>query len=170
MGLLASVSLAAMNQMNMAGMNQGNPAMAGMPMMNNGNLPNGPMPKQNGGPEGQDYDAKLNSWIYGYLLEKEQWELARKLMNSSLTFQPPLEHSEEETNGVNEDSKNGVMDNKRPGDLPSGKHVQDVQGGSLLLSWFSLFWDVFAAQRGSPEASRGANHLMAQNKVCMIIV
>ena len=140
--------------------------MAGMPMMNNGNMPNGPVPKQNGGSESPDYDAKLNSWIYTYLLEKEEWDLARRFKNSSLHFQPPLENAEEETNGVHEDSKNGVLDNKRPGDLPSGKNAQDVQGGSLLLSWFSLFWDVYAAQRGMPEASRSANHLMAQNKVC----
>ena len=152
-----------MNQMNMPGMNPGNPAMAGMPMMNN--IPNGTPPRQNSSSESANYESKLNSWIYGYLIEKRQWDLARGLKGSGLLFDPILENPEEEINGVDEDSKNGITDNKRPPDLPSAKKVQDVQGGSLLLSWFSLFWDMYAAQRHHPEASKAANHLWAQNKV-----
>ena len=153
-----------MNQMNVPAMNAGNPSMAGMPMMNS--IHNGTPPRQSSSLEGVNYEHKLNSWIYGYLIEKKQWDVARGLRNSGLIFDPILENPEEEMNGVDEDSKNGITNNKRPTDLPSAKHIQDVQGGSLLLSWFSLFWDMFAAQRHPAEASKAANHLWTQHKVC----
>ncbi|KAL9101278.1 MAG: hypothetical protein Q9163_003450 [Psora crenata] len=135
--------------------------MGGMPMMSN--MPNGAMPRQVGEQEGINYDARLNAWIYGYLLDKGQWELARSFKNSNLTFEPPLVKCDEDINGVNEDNKSG--DNKKPDDLPSARHAQDEQGGSMLLSWFTLFWDMYAAQRRRPEASKGANHLMEQNRI-----
>ena len=151
-----------MTQMNMAGMNPGNPALGGLPMMNN--MPNGAMPRQGGEQDGISYDAKLNVWIYAYLLDKGQWDVARSFKNSNLTFEHPLVDRDEDINGNAEDTKNG--DSKKPNDLPSTRHGQDAQGGSLLLSWFSLFWDMYAAQRRMPEASKGANHLVEQNRVC----
>ena len=157
-----------MNQMNMAGMNPGNPGMGGMSSMMN-NLPNGATPRQNGGQEGVEYEARLNTMMYGYFLDKKQWDLARSLKNSNLTFLPPIENSEEELNGVGEDSKNGIADDRKPADLPSAKGALGIQGGSFLLGWWSLFWDMYSAQQGSPLASKGANHLMAQNKVRMSI-
>ena len=145
----------------MAAVNPGNPAMGGMPMMNN--MQNGVMPRPGGEQGGINYDARLNAWIYGYLLDKGQWELARSLKNSNLVFEPPLSNGDEDINGASEDTKTG--DKKKPDDLPSARHAQDEQGGSMLLSWFSLFWDMYAAQRRRPEASKGANHLMEQNRV-----
>ena len=153
-----------MNQMNMAGMNPGNPTMAAMPIMNN--MPNGAMPRQNGGQEAVEYETRLNHMIYGYFCDKQQWDLARSLKNSSLAFSPPLENSDEELNGVAEDSKNGVADNRKPPDLPTAKQGHDQKGGSFLLGWWSIFWDMYAAQNNHAQASKGANHIWAQKKVC----
>ncbi|KAG8533769.1 uncharacterized protein KY384_001510 [Bacidia gigantensis] len=126
----------------MPGMNAGNPAMGGMQMANN--MPNGAI--INKGPEQDvipDMDSKLNQWIYGYFLEKEQWDLAHEM------------------NGVSEDSKSGLGD-KRPHDLPAAKGALDAQGGSMLSCWFALFWDMFSASRRA--GSKSANHLLEQNK------
>ena len=157
-----------MNQMNMAGMNPNMPAMGGMPMMNN--MPNGAMPRQVDEEENlETNEAKLNHWIYAYLLDKQQWDLARSLKNSSLRFEPPLGNPDEEMNGVIEDSTNNITDNKKPADLPSAR-AMDGQGGSLLPSWFALFWDMFDAQRGKPGASQGARQVIEQNRVSQLSV
>ena len=152
------------NQMNMAGMNAGNPVGGSMSMMNN--LPNGAMGRQGVEQDGQDYDARLNTWIYSYLMDQEQYDVARSLKNSTLAFFPPIVNSEEEMNGVNEDSKSGVGDNKKPPDLPIMKVGIDNDGASMLSGWFAVFWDIFAAHRKGPGASKMATQLMEQNRVC----
>ena len=150
--------------MNMPGMNVGNPGMGGIPMANN--MPNGALPKQE---EVLEAEQKLNNWIYGYFLQREQWDLARYLKNSNLVFSPALANNEDEMNGVTEDSKSGISD-KKPADLPIAKSALDENGGSLLQGWFALFWDMFSAQRHRSDASKNANHLVEQNKVSGFLV
>lgn len=150
-----------MNQLNMPGMNPSMPGMGNMPM---NNLPNGAMPRQMDDEETMETnEAKLNHWIYAYFLDKQQWDAARSLKNGSLRFEPPLGNADEEMNGVNEDSKSNINDSKRPADLPSARGGHE--GGSLLPSWFNLFWDMFDAQRGGKAASAGARQVIDHNRV-----
>ena len=146
-----------MNPMTMGAMNPGNPAMGGaMPMMNNG--AGGAQMRQQEETEETNYESRLNTYIYGYFLKKGQWDLARSLKNSGEQFEPPLVHGEGNINGAdNEDSKDNI-DSKRPNDLPQ---VGDEPGGSFLLNWFALFWDIYWAQRRNHRATPNATQFVA---------
>ena len=154
-----------MNQMNMAGFNPGNPALANMPMPSNG--PNGAMrrPEEHVG----EHERKLNTMIYGYLLKQGQYDSARAVKNSGM----PLEESalmDGDVNGVDGNSHTDSKDNidkNRPDDLPGVKGSDDGQGGSFLLSWFSLFWDIFHAQRNKIDLTTGnAQDYVRHTTVC----
>ena len=148
-----------MNNMNanMAGFNAGGAALGNIPMVNN--VPNGAMRQ----PEEQvedtpNYEAKLNALIYHYLCTKGQYDSARAVKNSHMVFDPPLTGGD--VNGVDNsmqnDSKEGI-DKNRPDDLPDIEGtMNDGQGGSFLLGWFCLFWDIYFAQRKLPKASQNA--------------
>ena len=156
-----------MNQINMAGMNTGN-SVGGMPMMHN-NMQNGAMPRQPGGDQQQQAqqseNEKLNTWIYSYLMEQKQYEVARALKSSSLVFYPPILNAEDEVNGVSEDTKHGVLDKQKPPDLPVIKHGIDQDGASLLSGWFAVFWDTWSAVSKRADASKAATQLIEQNRV-----
>jgi len=134
-----------MNQMSMAGLNVATAHFGGAAMMPNGS--NGTMPRQGGELEETNYEAKLNSYIYGYFLDRKQWDMARALRNSGVPFNPAIDGI---NNGADDskihDTKNGI-DTKRPDDLPEATGIENAQGGSFLLGWFSLFWDIYWAQR-----------------------
>ena len=151
-----------MNHMNMT-MNGANPAVSGMPMMGDG--PNGAMARQPGDGDPVEMDARLNTWIYGYLMTKEQWDTARSLKNSGLSFSPAFGNSAHEINGANEDSKANMGDSKKPSDLPAPTMALDSDGGSLLAGWFAVFWDLYAAQKRKTAASNLSAKLMDQNRV-----
>lgn len=154
-----------MNPMNMGGMNPGNPAMGGgMPMMNNG--ANGIQIRQ---PDEQEealnYEARLNTYIYSYFLKKGNFDMARALKKSNEEFDPPLVQNEGNTNGINnEDSKDGI-NLQRPDDLPA---VADESQSTFLLSWFTMFWDIWMAQRKNPRASQNAAQFVALSQVSRI--
>lgn len=153
-----------MNQMNMGGFNAGNGAFGNMPMPNHG--PNGVGGRMPDDHEDTNYEAKLNSYIYGYFCVKGKWDMARALKDSGMEFDPPLLN--DNANGANDsvqtDSKDGI-DLKRPDDLPEVQNLDDRQGGSFLSSWFALFWDIFSAQRKSSRASANANQYVTQTQV-----
>lgn len=138
--------------MNMVGFNAGNPALGTMPMANN--VPNGVTGRAGTNGEENNLEAKLNSYIYSYFLNKGQWDIARTLKNSGIPFEPPILHTDGDVNGADDsmqtDSKDGIIDTKRPDDLPD-IHKQDVQSGSFLLNWFGLFWDIYWAQQKQPS-------------------
>lgn len=148
-----------MNQMNIAGYPAGNPALGNMPMPNNG--VNGAMRM----PEEQDNEsnpeAKLNTFIYGYLCSQRQYESARALKNSNMAFDPPLDA---DMNGQDDqtDTKDNLDKKHLPDDLPHPNVMDDGQGGSFLLGWFALFMDFFLVQhkdhRGSKNAVTFINH------------
>lgn len=143
-----------MNQMNMAAMNGGNPAMGGIPMMNNG--ANGIQPRQAKQHEEIDYTARLNSHVYGYLLHLCQWDVARSFKNSGMKFEPPIVNSDSDVNGMDGTSKVGMDGSKRPDDLPEVSGIKDRQGQPFLLTWYSMFWDVFWAQKKDTERASAA--------------
>ena len=138
--------------MNMAGLNGAGP-VGGMPMMNHG--PNGLTNGAGFDSEETDYEHKLNSLVYGYFLKIRQFDLARALLNSGLGFSPPVRRNGEmngQDDAMHTDSKDDV-DVKRPNDLPPPPDGLDQHGTSFLLEWFSLFWDVYFAQRKDNKAS-----------------
>lgn len=153
-----------MNQMNMAGFQAGNPALGNMPIPNNG--PNGAVRMPEEHVDEASYEARLNTFIYGYLCQKGQYESARALKNSGMPFEPPLVDGD--VNGVDDnmhtDSKDNI-DKKLPDDLPHVSMLSDGQGGPFLLSWFALFWDIFLAQRKDPRASRNAMNYVHHTQV-----
>ena len=155
-----------MNQMNMAGFGTGNPALGNMPMANSG--PNGAAGRVTEDGDEPNYENRLNTFIYGYFCSKGQWEMARTLKNSGVGFEPPLVGNKEvngsEDHGMQSDSKDGV-DSKQPDDLPDVKMLNDANGGSFLLSWFQLFWDIYFAQRKNTRASSNATIYVQHTQV-----
>lgn len=151
-----------MNPLNMGSMNPANAAaLGGMPMMNNG--ANGVRVRPAGDHEEvANYEARLNTYIYGYHMDKGQWDVARALKNSGMQFEPRLEHSDGDMNGT-DDTKDGIK-SQRPDDLPEVKISLDEQGGSFLLSWFSVFWDIYFAQRKHTMASGNAAQYVQQQQ------
>ena len=151
-----------MNQMNMAGFN---PALGNMSLPNNG--PNGNMRMPDERIEEGTYEGRLNTFIYGYLCQKGQYDSARALKNSGMPFEPPL--VDNDVNGVDDsmhaDSKDNI-DKNRPDDLPEIKDTSDGQGGSFLLSWFAIFWDIYFAQRKDKRASNNSMQYVQHNQVC----
>lgn len=150
-----------MNQMNMAGMNPGAAgaaAVGGIPMMNTGSSSaprsdnsNHSNPDAMGGPV-----VQLNTYIYDYFLKKGYHDCARALVQESVplhTTKAPRRDTE--VNGVDSemgDSKDEVK--KIPDDLPRPALTGDSHS-SFLFEWWSLFWDIWAAQRRkgkSPDA------------------
>ena len=154
--------------MNMAGF-PGNPGLGNMPMPNN--IPNGVVGRVGDDHiEEANYEAKLNSLIYGYFFNRGQYNVARALKDSGASFDPAIEHSNDDMNGadgMHTDSKDGINDIKPPNDLPNVKGLMDDgQGGPFLLSWFTLFWDVFWAQRNHKRATGNASMYVHHTQVC----
>lgn len=153
------------NQINMAAFNGGNPALGNMPMPNNG--PNGAIRLPEDHADETNYEGKLNSFIYNYFCDKGQFETARALKNSGLTFDPRI--TDTDVNGVEDnmqtDSKNGI-DKNRPDDLPDIKGI-DGQGGSFLLNWFNLFWDIYFAHRKGVKATANAMQYVQHTQVSL---
>ena len=139
-----------MNNHAMNGMPTAN--AGGMPMMNNGL--NGTAPKTD--ERENSYKLRLNTYIYDYYLKNEQWDLARALRDCP-TF--PIDTAKSSpgrrANGVDDGSMDKdikeEVDSKRPADLPPAKHSDAFENSSFLLEWFSLFWDMFWAQKGNKE-------------------
>lgn len=165
-----------MNQMSMAGNMPGNmsgfpghPGLGNMPMPNN--MPNGAVGRMGDDHiEEANYEAKLNSLIYGYFFSRGQYDVARSLKESGASFDPPIVHGDNDLNGADNmhtDTKDGINDLKPPGDLPDVKGLMnDGQGGPFLLSWFTLFLDVYFAQRKDPRATANASLYVDHTQVC----
>ncbi|KAL8827485.1 MAG: hypothetical protein Q9191_003161 [Dirinaria sp. TL-2023a] len=132
--------------------------------MNNG--PNGATPRHGGEPDDFDFEGRLNSTIYDYFVKSGNFECARALMKSEARLNPPLRAIDGDVNGTDEDSKDD-MGSKRPSDLPPPSDPSP--GSPFLLEWFSLFWDVWNAQRKKPSASTQAmsyvQHTQAQTRL-----
>ena len=141
----------------MNGLNAANVAVGGMPAMNNG--ANGAAARILSDQEREiDYKARLNTYIYDYLLKNEQYDCARQLLKSTLTISTSkIGQGGRRPNGVDEgsldaDSKED-LDSKRPHDLPAAENFDGMENSSFLLEWFSTFWDMFWAQKGNKSRS-----------------
>lgn len=159
-----------MNQLNnMAGFNPGNTALGNMPMTNGGNNAAGRMAEE---PADENLEHKLNAFIYSYLCNRGQYDAARALKNGNAQFDPVLENNDVNGDGKMQiDSKDGI-DLHRPDDLPNVINIpHDGQGGPFLLSWFSLFWDIYFAQRKDPRSSNSASMYVqhTQVSICPIL-
>jgi hypothetical protein len=138
-------------------MNMGGPVGAPVPMMNNGGLPPqaiGPRQMQVS-PENQR--TLLNTYIYEYFIRNNMFDCARQLLQSDqqVNVQKDGNRRRDENgnpiNGLGDDpmdtdSKDDV-DAKLPEDLPAPKLPMPASETSFLYEWFSLFWDIFHAQR-----------------------
>ena len=159
-----------MNTMTMNGINGVNGANGTMAMMNqavvNGaGSASGPAsaPKIGSMPEMDvEMQTRLNTSIYDYFLKHEQYDCARALKNSSLEVKtkPPKGSPGrgQDVNGMDDHSGDDSKDNtdKMPADLPAAMGTSIQHDTSFLLDWFSLFWDMFFAQRKAPLASQNA--------------
>ncbi|KFY82557.1 hypothetical protein V500_10469 [Pseudogymnoascus sp. VKM F-4518 (FW-2643)] len=158
----------------MAALNAMGGAVGGaVPMMNNGVPGN-----QRALPvDDSQQRARLNTYIYEYFICNEMYDCARALINSeqpvNLLKGSPNQQRDANGNPVDgggsddmEDSKEGI-DMKRPDDLPAPNLPRESSESCFLFEWWSLFWDMFNAQRGKSEsqnAQRYANYTQSRFK------
>lgn len=138
-----------MNNVNMANMAQmGGPVGPPMQMMNSGAGVGGPVAP---GKAPSDNRTLLNTYIYEYFLRHHMYDCARALLNSDQPVNVKdgsnRRRDENGADGDGEDSKED-MDSKRPDDLPAPNVPTPLPESCFLYEWFSLFWDMFNAQRG----------------------
>lgn len=135
-----------------------------MPMMNNG--ANGATPRQ--GPEEDEPDYRLNTYIYDYFVKYHHFECAKAMLNGELPLNTIPKRDVNGAGNMHVDSKD-ELDSKLPDDLPLPGVPTDPQGASFLLEWFGLFWDVFHAhQRKAPPASAQAMQYVARTQVGVV--
>jgi hypothetical protein len=148
---------------------------APMPMMNNGAAPPQPIPRQMQANEGNR--AILNTYIYEYFLRHNMHDCARSLLQASdgqIKIQKDSAGGRRDENGnlignglddsMDTDSKDD-LDGKRPDDLPAPDLPSSpLPDSCFLLEWFSLFWDMYHAQKGGgkagpqPQVTQYVNH------------
>lgn len=129
--------------------------------MNNGT--NGTTPRNE---EENDFEARLNTHIYGFFLKSENYDCARALLESGVNMEPPVKRRDGEMNGIDDamqtDSKDDI-DSKRPSDLPPVPGSADQP--NFLLDWYSCFWDIFLARTKSSKATPQAMQYMQHTQV-----
>lgn len=152
--------------MNMAGMSAGGGALGGMALMNNG--ANGTTPRNE---DESNFEARLNTHIYGFFLKSENYDCARALLKSGVNMVPEVpqvKRRDGDMNGIDEamqtDSKDDV-DSKRPLDLPP---LPGSDHSNFLLDWYSCFWDLYLARTKSPKATPQALQYMHHTQVCIV--
>lgn len=149
----------------MAGMSAGGGALGGMALMNNGT--NGTTPRNE---EETDFEARLNTHIYGFFLNSENYDCARALLDSGVNMEPPVKRRDGEMNGIEDamqtDSKDDI-DSKRPPDLPP--MPQSAGQPNFLLDWYSCFWDIFFARTKLSKATPQAMQYMQHTQVRIML-
>lgn len=160
-----------MNSINMAGM-AGMNAMpggpvGGVPMMNSGSAA-----PRNEPPVNQDsLHMQLNTYIYDYFLKRGQFDIAKMLLaDDSIKLDTDLDPktSPNQMNGADGDTS--MTDGKDekvkiPDDFPRPRVPID-NGNSFLFEWFSLFWDIFAAQRKRGTSNPMTQQFVQHSQVC----
>ena len=136
-----------MSHVNMGGMNGANALTGGMPILNHATNGATPTRVDSDEQESQDYGPRLNAYIYDYFMGQEMYDCARAMHKSRTPMDPAPGNSENQMNGIKEDSG----DSKKPADLPAA-NVGGSQSGVFLLDWFALFWDIFQAQRNRGQS------------------
>lgn len=167
---MAQWALSAMNPINIAG-------MAGMNAMPGG--PVGGVPMMNTQSVSRDQNMtqesvymQLNTCIYDYFLKRGQFDVARMLLNDDniKLDTDDAKSSPNHMNGVDGDTSMGdTKDDKIriPDDFPRPRVPMD-SGNSFLYEWFSLFWDIFAAQRKRPPMNQMAQAYVNSSQVRLL--
>lgn len=151
-----------MNNVNMANMAaMGVPVGAPMGMMNNSAVV--PQPGPRPGPASNQLEMRglLNTYIYEYFLRYEMFDCARTILNSDYLVKvhpkDGLAGRRDENgnlvgNGLGDDpmdtDSKADMDSKRPDDLPAPVVPMPSPDSCFLFDWFTLFWEMFYAQKG----------------------
>lgn len=162
---MAQLAFSAMNPINiagMAGMNAmpGGP-VGGVPMMNTASA----APRSEPPMTQESLYIQLNTCIYDYFLKRGQYDAARMLLSDeSIKLDTDIDPktSPGHMNGVDGDTSMGDSKDEKtkiPDEFPRPRLPMDT-GNSFLFEWFSLFWDIFAAQR-----RRGSVNPLAQQYV-----
>ena len=148
-----------MNNMNMAGMNVAGGPVGGMPMINNGSSA---ALRNNNAPQDNSVEL-LNTYIYDYFLRLEMWEPARAMIKSGVNVKTSKANKTSPgrrrdadgniVNGVDDADSKDSLDAKLPDDLPPSGLLSDGIQNSFLHDWWSLFWDIFWAQRGKSKSN-----------------
>ncbi|UZP35500.1 hypothetical protein NXS19_003316 [Fusarium pseudograminearum] len=171
---------------NMANMNpMGGPVGgAPMPMMNNGAV----NPQQAAAAaaaaasrQANDNNQRsiLNTYIYEYFIRMGMYQCARSLLDSDQqvnVLKDGANRRRDENgnliNGVGDDpmdtdSKDDI-DSKLPEDLPPPKLPMPASDTSFLYEWFSVFWDIYYAQRaksGNNTINQYVQHTQQQSRL-----
>ena len=142
----------------------------GAPMMMNNGAMGGPQPMP---PQRQlttdntHTRSLLNTYIYEYFLRMNMVDCAKAILKSDAQVKTTDnsgrrdEHGNVIGNGLGDDpmdtdSKEDI-DAKRLEELPQPSIPNSLNESCFLLEWFSLFWDMFNAQKG-----KGANAAINQ--------
>jgi len=163
-----------MNNVNMANMAaMGGPVGAPMAMMNNSAPAAQGVPRQAAANDAQR--PLFNTYIYEYFLRYEMYDCARALLSQGdANVKVSKDDGRRDENGnllgnglggdpMETDSKDD-MDSKRPSDLPAPMLPMPLPDSCFLFEWFSLFWDVFNAQKGK-GANGPVNQYVAHTQV-----
>lgn len=159
-----------MNSINMAGM-AGMNAMpggpvGGVPMMNSGSAA-----PRNEPPVNQDgLHMQLNTYIYDYFLKRGQFDIAKMLLTDE-SIKLDTDHDPKTSPNMNgADGDTSMTDGKDEKiKIPDGfprPRVPIDNGNSFLFEWFSLFWDIFAAQRKRGTSNPMTQQFVQHSQVC----
>ncbi|KAK6724262.1 unnamed protein product [Fusarium graminearum] len=169
---------------NMANMNpMGGPVGgAPMPMMNNGAVNPQQAAAAAAAASRQANDNQrsiLNTYIYEYFIRMGMYQCARSLLDSDQqvnVLKDGANRRRDENgnliNGVGDDpmdtdSKDDI-DSKLPEDLPPPKLPMPASDTSFLYEWFSVFWDIYYAQRaksGNNTINQYVQHTQQQSRL-----
>lgn len=147
----------------MTAMNTAAGTFGGMGLMNN--VTNGATSRASSDQEENDFEARLNTYIYDFFVRCENYECARSLLRSGVAMEPRVQRREEmngNDDAMHTDSKDD-LDSKRPEDLPAGPY--NNTDNSFLLDWFSCFWDFYFARIKNNKASQHAIQYLQHTQV-----
>ncbi|CAG7556312.1 unnamed protein product [Fusarium equiseti] len=158
---------------------------APMPMMNNGAVNPQQAAAAAAAAASRQHQANdnqrsiLNTYIYEYFIRMGMYQCARSLLESDQqvnVLKDGANRRRDENgnviNGVGDDpmdtdSKDDI-DSKLPEDLPPPKLPMPASDTSFLYEWFSLFWDIYYAQRaksGNNTINQYVQHTQQQSRL-----
>lgn len=141
--------------------------VGGVPMMNSASTA---APRSEPPPTQEQTYTQLNTCIYDYFLKRGQYDAARMLLNDEsvkLDTDADPKTSPGHMNGVDGDTS--MTDSKEekvkiPDEFPRPRVPID-SANPFLFEWYSLFWDIFLAQRRK-SANPMAQQFVQNTQVC----
>lgn len=157
-----------------------------MPMMNNGAVNPQQAAAAAAAAASRQHQANdnqrsiLNTYIYEYFIRMGMYQCARSLLESDQqvnVLKDGANRRRDENgnviNGVGDDpmdtdSKDDI-DSKLPEDLPPPKLPMPASDTSFLYEWFSLFWDIYYAQRAK-SGNNTINQYVQHTQVSLFFI